>query len=99
MRPFRLLTANEVAEMLHVSAAWVYDHADRKRPVIPSVRLGKAVRFRPADVQKFIEDMTRNILHRQLNGASEWYTLNFHTPLISGPSAGTCPDSDTSAAP
>jgi excisionase family DNA binding protein len=72
MRPFRLLTANEVAEILHVSAAWVYDHADRKRPVIPSVRLGKAVRFRPADVQKFIEDMTRNILHRQLNGASEW---------------------------
>ena len=43
-----------------------------KRPVIPSVRLGKAVRFRPSDVQKFIEDMTRNILHGQLNGVSEW---------------------------
>jgi len=57
----RLLTVDEVAEILHVSPAWVYDHADRKRPVIPSVRLGKAVRFRPEDVEAFIERMTRRV--------------------------------------
>ena len=56
-----LLTADEVAKILNVSMAWVYDHADRKRPLIPSVRLGKAVRFRPEDVQKFIEEMTRRV--------------------------------------
>ena len=54
-----LLTAGEVAKILHVSTAWVYDHADRKRPVIASVRLGKAVRFRPEDIEQFIREMTR----------------------------------------
>ena len=57
----KLLIAEEVARILNVSAAWVYDHADRKRPQIPSVRLGKAVRFRPEDVQAFIEAMTRRV--------------------------------------
>ena len=28
----KLLTAGQVAEILNVSTAWVYDHADRKRP-------------------------------------------------------------------
>lgn len=54
----KLLTAGEVAKILNVSAAWVYDHAGRKRPLIPSVRLGKAVRFREADLREFIEKMT-----------------------------------------
>jgi excisionase family DNA binding protein len=57
----RLLTVEEVARVLHVSRAWVYDHADRKRPLIQSVRLGKAVRFRAEDVQTFIETMMRHI--------------------------------------
>jgi excisionase family DNA binding protein len=55
----RLLTVEEVARLLQVSPGWVYDHADRKRPLIQSVRLGKAVRFRGQDVQKFIEAMMR----------------------------------------
>jgi len=57
----KLLTTYEVAEILNVSVAWVYDHASRKRPLIPSVRLGKTVRFRPQDVQKFIEEMSRRL--------------------------------------
>lgn len=57
----KLLTAEEVAKVLNVSTAWVYDHADRKRPLITSVRLGKAVRFRPEDVQAFVEEMTRRV--------------------------------------
>jgi len=55
----KLLTALEVAKILNVSTAWVYDHAYRKRPIIPSVRLGKAVRFRTVDVQQFIDELTR----------------------------------------
>jgi excisionase family DNA binding protein len=54
-----LLTAQDVARILRVSVAWVYDHADRKRPRLPSVRLGKAVRFRLEDVERFIEAMSR----------------------------------------
>jgi excisionase family DNA binding protein len=57
----RLLTVEEVAQLLNVSTAWVYDHADRKRPVMPSVRLGKSVRFRPEDVRTFIDAMTRGV--------------------------------------
>jgi predicted DNA-binding transcriptional regulator AlpA len=57
----RLLNAREVARILNVSTAWVYDHADRKRPMVPSVRLGKALRFRPEDVQQFINEMTRRV--------------------------------------
>jgi excisionase family DNA binding protein len=57
----KLLTAEEVAQILNVSTAWVYDHADRKRPAIVCVRLGKAVRFRPEDVRTFIEAMTQRV--------------------------------------
>ena len=57
----RLLNAREVARILNVSTAWVYDHADRKRPMVPSVRLGKALRFRPEHVQQFIDAMTRTV--------------------------------------
>jgi excisionase family DNA binding protein len=57
----KLLTAEQVAQLLNVSTAWVYDHADRKRPAIPCVRLGKSVRFRPEDVRTFIEAMTRRV--------------------------------------
>jgi excisionase family DNA binding protein len=57
----KLLTAAEVAQILHVSTAWVYDHADRKQPAISCVRLGKAVRFRPEDVRNFIEAMSRQV--------------------------------------
>jgi excisionase family DNA binding protein len=56
----KLLSAEQVARTLNVSTAWVYDHADRKRPLIPSVRLGRAVRFRPEDVEQFIREMTRH---------------------------------------
>lgn len=58
--PERLLTPRAVAEWLEVSVSWVLDHASgRRRPHLPSVKLGKAVRFRREDVEKFIEDCTR----------------------------------------
>jgi hypothetical protein len=51
----RLLTAAEVAENLRVSTNWVHAHAEGKRkPVLPSVKLGKFRMFREADVQEFV---------------------------------------------
>jgi excisionase family DNA binding protein len=52
----RLLTVEEVAEMLQVPASWVYGHT-RKRSLdrIPGFRLGKYWRFREADVMTWLE--------------------------------------------
>ena len=55
-----LLTAREVARQLHVSIAWVLAHAGgRYHPVLPSIKLGRAVRFRQSDIDKFIEHCRR----------------------------------------
>jgi len=54
----RLLTLDEVAAHLGMSRAWVRDHSTRRNPRIPVVRLGgrrAVLRFRPQDVQQFID--------------------------------------------
>jgi len=52
-----LLTPGEVAQWLHVSPAWVRDHASgRRRPLLPSLKLGKVLRFRASDVEGFVEE-------------------------------------------
>jgi predicted DNA-binding transcriptional regulator AlpA len=58
-QPERLLTPREVADILSVSTAWVLDHSSRRRPLLPSVKLGKAVRFRGGDVEQFIRECAR----------------------------------------
>lgn len=51
----RLLNVREVAAWLDVSTGWVRDHATgRRRPLLPVVRLGKLLRFRAADVERFL---------------------------------------------
>jgi predicted DNA-binding transcriptional regulator AlpA len=53
-----LLTLDQVAEMLGTSKAWVRDHATRRNPRIPCVRLGgrrALLRFRPQDIETFID--------------------------------------------
>jgi len=50
-----LLTAQEVAAILKVSYGWVRDHASRKEPRLPCVRVGDLLRFRPKDVSEFIQ--------------------------------------------
>lgn len=62
--PDRLLTPREVAEILAVSVAWVLDHSSRRRPLLPSVKLGKVVRFRSEEVEEFIRECAR------MNGAA-----------------------------
>ena len=54
---FSLLSLGDVARMLGVSKAWVRDHATRRSPRIPVVRLGErraVLRFRPMDIEQFI---------------------------------------------
>jgi excisionase family DNA binding protein len=55
-QPERLLTINEVAAWLGVNKAWVYDHATRKRPFLPCVRLGELTRFRRSEIERFIQE-------------------------------------------
>jgi len=55
-----LLTVTDVAVLLGVSEAWVYQHScGARRPYLPSVKLGRAVRFRPESVQEFVRQMER----------------------------------------
>jgi hypothetical protein len=52
-----LLTLAEVAQQLGVSIGWARDHATRRNPRIPVVRLGgkrALLRFRQQDVEQFI---------------------------------------------
>lgn len=58
MQSAALLTLDQVAGQLGVSKAWVRDHATRRNPRIPVVRFGDrraVLRFRPQDVERFIE--------------------------------------------
>lgn len=53
----RLLTVEEVAEQLNVCTSYIYRLTHLKR--IPYIRLGKYVRFKPADIDRWIESRTR----------------------------------------
>jgi excisionase family DNA binding protein len=56
----RLLTVSEVAQLLSMSEAWVRQHSNgMRRPAIPSVKLGKSVRFRREAVLDFIRSVER----------------------------------------
>ena len=46
----QLIGPVEVARLLGVSSGWVRDHATRKTPRIPMLRIGRLMRFRPADI-------------------------------------------------
>lgn len=55
--PTRLLTTDEVADELVVSARTVRRIA--ATGAIPVVQVGRAVRFRPADIEAYIAAQTR----------------------------------------
>lgn len=54
-----LITPTEVAKRLQVSVAWVRDHATRKYPRLPVVRVGSLLRFRPRDLDRWIDEQAR----------------------------------------
>ena len=56
----KLLTVRDVAEWLNMSTGWVRDHATGRRgPVPPSVKLGKALRFREDEVEAWLRELSR----------------------------------------
>ena len=46
-----LLDAGEVAQILRVPRSWVYSHLKE----LPAIRLGRYVRFRRAEIERFLE--------------------------------------------
>jgi predicted DNA-binding transcriptional regulator AlpA len=60
----QLLTVDKVAALLGMSGAWVRQHASHgavhtPRPSIPSLKLGKSVRFRRRAVLDFIASLEK----------------------------------------
>jgi len=64
-----LLTVADICKKLGVSRAWVIEHSNgRRRPVLPSIKLGKVRRFDPIDLVSFIDDCRRIGQTRVRNG-------------------------------
>lgn len=53
----RLLEAKDVAEMVGMTADWVY--AEVRAGRIPHVRMGRYVRFRPESIEEWIRASER----------------------------------------
>jgi predicted DNA-binding transcriptional regulator AlpA len=52
-----LLSVPEVARLLQVPVSWVYEHTRPQCATpLPHVRLGKYLRFLPADIKDYLED-------------------------------------------
>ena len=52
-----LLTPAQVAGRLQVSVAWVRDHSTRKHPRLPVVRVGGLLRYHPADIDQWVQNL------------------------------------------
>ena len=53
----QLLTADDVAELMRVTRAWVY--AETRRDRLPHLRLGRYVRYRRAAIEAWIRTVER----------------------------------------
>lgn len=53
----RLLTGDEVANILNVSSSFAYKLIRERK--LTCIKLGRAVRVRPSDLTKFIKDSVR----------------------------------------
>lgn len=55
-----LLTVHEVAGFLRVPPSWVYERTrHRGRDRLPHIKVGKYLRFRPSDVETYLETLRR----------------------------------------
>ncbi|MEV0442506.1 helix-turn-helix domain-containing protein [Streptomyces spectabilis] len=50
----KLMSVNDVAEFLGVPKSWVYDNW--KREAIPFKRVGKSLRCRPNDLNRWLDE-------------------------------------------
>jgi len=56
----QLLTAEDVAIRLNVSADWVWDHSSRKAPFLPVIRISDGtLRYRPSQIEEFVNERER----------------------------------------
>jgi excisionase family DNA binding protein len=56
----RLLTVEDVAELLRVPVSWIYERTrQRSSNRLPGFRLGKYWRFRASDIQAWLETQKR----------------------------------------
>jgi excisionase family DNA binding protein len=55
----RLLSVREVAEMLNVREWWVYIKTETRD--LPFVKLGRYLRFRPSDIEAYLEAQRRSV--------------------------------------
>ena len=53
----RLLNARQVAQKLGVSERFIRDHTTRRSPRIPGVKMGKLLRYRAGDVDRFMSKL------------------------------------------
>lgn len=52
----RLLTIEEVADMLRVSKSWIYERTRRRgQEQLPHLKVGKYLRFEECTVREFLE--------------------------------------------
>jgi excisionase family DNA binding protein len=59
-RSEKLLTIDEVAELLKVPKGWIYQRTrDRSPGTIPFYKLGKYLRFDPKQLQAWLQDQKR----------------------------------------
>jgi excisionase family DNA binding protein len=54
-----LLTPDDVAKWLRVPRKWVIEHTNRYEPIIPHIRMGRAVRFRREDIEAFLNERVK----------------------------------------
>jgi excisionase family DNA binding protein len=54
----QLLSISEVSGWLGVSESWIRDHAaKRRRPYLPAYKMGKTLKFRRSDIERFLEEL------------------------------------------
>ena len=53
----KLLTADDVADLMRVTRAWVY--AETRRNTIPHLRLGRYVRYRRSAIEEWMRAVER----------------------------------------
>jgi len=63
-----LLKPHQVADRLGVSERWVRDHATRRSPRIPALKLGTLLRFRATDIEKFLNENSVSTTSKEQSG-------------------------------